>query len=143
MRTSTGYLAAAAAIVGIACAPGPAPSDPPGDSAAVANTPATDTTFRAHGQEPGWLVAVFGGDSISFLLDYGEQRFATPAPPPESLGDTVVWRTTHDTLAIEMRAVRTLCTDVMRGDSFPARVTLRLGDRSLDGCGRWPTGTSP
>lgn len=143
MFTMSSSLAAAMAVLGLGCAPAPSRDDVLGDSTAAVTVTEPDTTFRAHGEEPGWVVAVFGQDSISFLLDYGELVFTTPAQAPVSLGDTIAWRATHDTLAIELRAFRTLCTDAMRGDSFPARVTLTLGTRTLDGCGRWPTETTP
>lgn len=132
-------LAATLVVIVLGCTPAPAPDEPARDTAPGVTVSSADTTFRAHGQEPGWVVAVFGEDSISYLLDYGEWRFSTPAGTPTSAGDTVVWRAAHDTLAITMQAVRTLCTDAMRGDSFPAHVTLTLGSRTLDGCGRWPT----
>lgn len=143
MFTMPRSAAATMAMLALGCAPVPAHDDAMGDSTAAVATLESDTTFRAHGEEPGWVVAVFGQDSISFLLDYGELVFTTPAQAPVSLGDTIAWRATHDTLAIELRAFRTLCTDAMRGDSFPARVTLTVGTRTLDGCGRWPTETTP
>lgn len=143
MFTMPRSLAVATAILVAGCAPAPAHDAHSGDSTAVVAASGADTAFRAHGQEPGWLVAVFGEDSISFVLDYGDLRFTTPAAAPVSLGDTVVWHAVHDTLQIELRALRTLCTDAMRGDSFPAHVTLTVGTRTLDGCGRWPTETSP
>lgn len=143
MFTTPRSLAVAMTILGAGCAPTPSRDDAAGDTTVVVAASGADTTFRAHGQEPGWLVAVFGQDSISFVLDYGELRFTTPAQSPVSLGDTLTWHATHDTLQIDLRAFRTLCTDAMRGDSFPAHVTLTLGARTLDGCGRWPTETSP
>ncbi|HET9064948.1 MAG TPA: hypothetical protein VFN22_03905 [Gemmatimonadales bacterium] len=143
MATRPRSLIVAAAALMVGCAPAPAPGDAPDDSAVVVTTAPSDTTFRAHGQEPGWVVAVFGRDSITFVLDYGDLRFTTPAEAPLLEGDTTMWHATQDTLEVDLRAVRTLCTDAMRGDSFPARVSLTVGARTFDGCGRWPTETAP
>lgn len=118
------------------CATAEAPEAPPGteDGDPVVAMPA----FRAVGQEPGWLVEVFPGDSMRFLLDYGETLLTTAAPAQDSTEAAIVWRTLDPRGAIELRATRATCHDAMSGEAFPATVTLTVGDRSLTGCGRWP-----
>lgn len=127
---------ALAMLLVLGCAaPERPPEPPPGESR---DPVVTLPSFRAVGQEPGWIVEVFGRDSMRFLLDYGETLYTTAAPAPDSTGPTLAWRTSGPGGAIELVATREACTDAMSGDPFPARVTLTIGEQVLTGCGRWP-----
>ncbi len=93
-------------------------------------------TFRAVGQEPGWLLEITKGQGILLVTDYGEQRFEWPYVEPRV--DAEERRTefileAHDTV-LEIRGVR--CHDSMSGEAFEVTVTIRQHDRELQGCGR-------
>jgi heat shock protein HslJ len=78
------------AVVGCRGTPAPARND----SAAVAVPPpaagatpwekagARGVEFRALGQEPGWTLELDQGRSMEYTGDYGNTKFATPAPEP-------------------------------------------------------------
>lgn len=132
---ATSWVAAVLLLLG--CGTAGSPPEPPPDTG-VTDPVVVLPSFRAVGQEPGWLAEVFAGDSIRFLLDYGETLFTTAAPPPDSSSATIAWRTSGSQGAIELRATVGNCHDTMSGEAFPASVTLTVGDRVLTGCGRWP-----
>lgn len=93
-------------------------------------------SFRAIGQEPGWLLEITNGDEILLVTDYGSNRYSMPYVEPVVykeerrtqyiLGD-------HD-MTVEIRGEN--CTDAMSGEEFEVSVTIRQGDRKLQGCGR-------
>lgn len=92
--------------------------------------------FRAVGQEPGWMVEIDDGKEIHLSLDYGERQIHAPAPAPITSGGVTTHRTRAgtDDLTVTIRQER--CVDTMSGEEYPASVTLRLGARDLQGCGR-------
>ncbi len=93
-------------------------------------------SFRAIGQEPGWLLEITNGTEILLVTDYGATRASYPYVEPEvdqenrrtrfvtGDGDVVV--------IIEGRD----CQDVMSGERFSVTVTVIIRDRQLTGCGR-------
>jgi heat shock protein HslJ len=107
-------------------------------------TTAPDTTarvslalpFRAVGQEPGWSLVV-SDTGATLVWDYGERRASAPAVRVEREADghrIVAAGATPFTAIVR----DTLCADGMSGLQYPARVTVRVGERTLDGCGGDP-----
>jgi putative lipoprotein len=95
--------------------------------------------FRAVGNEPGWYLEIDDGVRIVAVVDYGEKRAVTPAPPPAMTdADTrrisYLVRTEAHRLSIVIAELP--CADVMSGEEFPARVTLTLDGKEYQGCGR-------
>jgi uncharacterized membrane protein len=93
-------------------------------------------SFRAIGQEPGWLLEITTGREILVVLDYGQTRLSLPYIEPivhneESRTEFVL--DSSDTI-IEIRGEP--CRDTMSGEQFSESVTITLIDRSLEGCGR-------
>ncbi len=93
-------------------------------------------SFRAIGQEPGWLLEITTGTEILLVTDYGETRTTYPYAEPEV--DAENRRTRHLTGDgdVEVLLEGKDCQDVMSGDHFAVTVTVRLGERRLAGCGR-------
>lgn len=93
-------------------------------------------SFRAIGQEPGWLVEVQDGDegaSLTAHLDYGQRLLEVAELSSEDAnryqgqaadGTSVV-------LTIEERD----CADPMSGERFRAAASLAVGDQQYEGCG--------
>ncbi|MBR9991352.1 MAG: hypothetical protein KFH98_16430 [Gemmatimonadetes bacterium] len=95
-------------------------------------------TFRAVGQEPGWLVEIEGDRRIRVVTDYGQDERVTPVPRP--VVDSTTWTTTYRVVT-EGRELRISirdepCVDTMSGERFPTTVTLVLDGTTWHGCGR-------
>lgn len=91
-------------------------------------------SFRAIGQEPGWLLEITNGKEILLVTDYGQNQVSLPYVEP--VVDQATRRTEFpvDNHVIEIRGEP--CRDVMSGEEFAVSVTVTLPDRSLQGCGR-------
>jgi putative lipoprotein len=94
--------------------------------------------FRGLGQEPGWLLEMYRGDSIVFLADYGTRRIVAPWEQPAiaSGGQTVRYTAHSDSNKLAITITRDSCTDIMSGFRFPATVEVILDGKRYAGCGR-------
>lgn len=96
-------------------------------------------TFRAIGQEPGWLVEISGDRTMRVVTDYGAVEFLI-APVPDAVVDSTTWTTTYSARAdgsdIRVRIRDEPCADTMSGQRFAATVTLSVNGISHHGCGR-------
>lgn len=91
--------------------------------------------FRAIGQEPGWLLEITNGEEILLVTDYGQDRKSLPYVEPQedkAARKTVFPVDDRTSVLIEGK----LCTDSMSGESFEVTVTVTLGEKTLQGCGR-------
>ena len=91
--------------------------------------------FRAIGQEPGWLLEITNGEEILIVTDYGKERKSLPyvEPREDKAARKTVFQIDADTsVLIEGKP----CTDTMSGEAFEVRVTVTLGDNTLQVCGR-------
>ena len=94
-------------------------------------------SFRAVGQEPGWLLTIHPTRGIRYLGQYGEERLEAPPVEPVSDGrGTLTWLATtpQGTLAITFEAKP--CADGMSGERMTHTVTVRVGGGEVRGCGR-------
>jgi uncharacterized membrane protein len=93
-------------------------------------------TFRAVGQEPGWLLEITNGAEILLVTDYGEHK--TSYPYVEPVVHLTEGRTEYITgdngAVIEIRSFP--CTDSMSGEEFETSVVIKQTNRELQGCGR-------
>jgi len=94
--------------------------------------------FRASGNEPGWNLEIFDGESVAFVNNYGQDRHLFSAPPPEV--DRAVRATTYRLQNRDHRLLVVVqgkpCRDSMSGEAFAATVTLIFDGKPLSGCGR-------
>ncbi|HSJ31704.1 MAG TPA: hypothetical protein VK933_09725 [Longimicrobiales bacterium] len=137
-----------------AVAPGVRPADTPAD-ARPDSVMARDTffdgsetvwldaegrgvTFRAVGQEPGWLLEMGAEGNIRLVTDYGAEERILPMPAP--VVDSVTWTTTYRVVAPDVDLTIDIrdepCADTMSGERFPATVTVVLNRMRYSGCGR-------
>jgi uncharacterized membrane protein len=95
-------------------------------------------TFRAVGQEPGWLLEIGAEGQIRLVTDYGAEERILPMPPP--VVDSVSWTTTYRVVAPDVDLTIDIrdepCADTMSGERFPATVTVVLNRMRYSGCGR-------
>jgi uncharacterized membrane protein len=91
--------------------------------------------FRAIGQEPGWLLEITNGEEVLIVTSYGQEKKSFPYVEPEedkTARRSVFRLDANSSVLIEGKP----CTDSMSGESFQTTVTLRLGEQTLEGCGR-------
>ncbi len=93
-------------------------------------------SFRAIGQEPAWLLEITNGTEILLVTNYGETRSSLPYVEPVVHQEQRrrVFALGADSAVVEILGEP--CQDVMSGEQFPASVTIRLSDTTLEGCGR-------
>lgn len=93
-------------------------------------------SFRAIGQEPGWLLEITMGTEILLVLDNGQTRSTFPYVEP--IVDIEERRTEFvlEDYGTVIEILDEPCRDVMSGEEFSVSVTIKLTDKSLRGCGR-------
>ena len=109
----------------------------------TSSTAATDslrprTRYRAVGQEPGWLLTI-EDTLLTLRWDYDENRLTTRAPESRPIAGGRQWTVPDVNVPVTVIARDTACADAMSGRPYPARVTVRVAGRTLDGCGGDPT----
>lgn len=92
--------------------------------------------FRASGNEPGWYLEIFSGDSLRLVADYGERRVNAPVGPPVLTDSMRAWQAQSETYHLSIIAEPLPCTDSMSGMRHPSTVTVILDGRAYHGCGR-------
>lgn len=100
---------------------------------------ARGAAFRAVGQEPGWVAELGPGPGpgawLVVQLDYGARSLRIE--PTRRLADAAGVAGEAGGEAVELRISPEPCTDVMSGEAFEMTANLRVGERSLAGCGRF------
>lgn len=113
---------------------------PPFDESSITNVwhnaKLRGVSFRAIGQEPGWLLEITTGTEILLVTDYGETRTAYPYVEPEVDPEHRRTRYVSGNRNVEILIEGKDCTDAMSGEQFSATVTITLGEKQMAGCGR-------
>lgn len=91
---------------------------------------AAGATFRAVGQEPGWLLDVYP-DRLVLAADYGTREVTVPRPARRAAGDT----TLYEAGRLRVTIVAEPCRDAMSGQPYPHTVRVTLDGTTWDGCG--------
>ncbi|MEM1111138.1 MAG: MliC family protein [Pseudomonadota bacterium] len=91
--------------------------------------------FRASGNEPGWYLELKEGEQILFVGNYGGQRLLLPEPGVQWDDGVRLYQTRNDAHEIILEIRTQTCRDSMRGDEYPATVSLLVDGRALSGCG--------
>ena len=94
--------------------------------------------FRAVGNEPGWILELSAGDSISFVTDYGRNsyRFKTPRPDIDSESGQTVYRIDQEGRTFMLIIEAQPCRDSMSGQTFESQVTVIINGQKWMGCGK-------
>lgn len=98
---------------------------------------ARGVAFRAVGQEPGWVAELGPGPQawLEVQLDYGARTLRIE--PTRRLAGAAGVAGEAGGEAVELRISPEPCTDLMSGEAFEMTANLRVGARSLAGCGRF------
>jgi putative lipoprotein len=93
-------------------------------------------SFRAIGQEPGWLLEITTGTEIFLSTDYGQSKIHYQYTDPEV--DVEDHRTLYITGDgdVEILIQGKDCKDTMSGEHFSVTVTVTIKEKKLAGCGR-------
>jgi uncharacterized membrane protein len=93
-------------------------------------------TFRAIGQEPGWLLEITDGMEILLVTDSGGNRMSYPYVEPviHKNEKRTEFMIDDSRTVIEIRSEP--CRDSMSGEEFAVAVRIKQPDRTLTGCGR-------
>lgn len=91
--------------------------------------------YRAVGQEPGWVLDIHTSRRARLLLDYGERVIEFDLPYGRIRPSEGPYEASANGEAIAVTISNTPCEDVMSGQPFPETVEVRVGARSLNGCG--------
>lgn len=94
-----------------------------------------DATFRAVGQEPGWLLDLYPQRYLHLRADYGTLQVYAPMPAPRREGDALVYDTRSDSRAVRLEITGTPCRDAMSAQPYPATVRVTLDGTAWEGCG--------
>ena len=135
--------------------PADAPAGPPADQGSAADAPVAQdgstgrdvgvtavdaalpgVTFRAQGNEPGWIAEVAFRDepSMHVEVDYGSTKLDVAQANEDETG----WSgTTSDGRQVVLRVERVECLDDMSGEKFEARTILSVAGKEYRGCGRF------
>ncbi|MES2523683.1 MAG: substrate-binding domain-containing protein [Gemmatimonadota bacterium] len=117
------------------------PKEQPVPIALVKAESAQPLSFRAVGNEPGWLLAI-ADSTLTLRWNYDEQRATVRTPARETVQGGSVYRVNDGTSRFIVTVRDTACADAMSGHPFPARVTVVFeggeGARTLTGCGGEP-----
>lgn len=117
----------------------PSPTDSPGPARTADNVwqqaSLRGVSFRALGQEPGWLLEITDGTGILLVTEYGANSITYPFTEPQVDTETrQTLFTLKDNTIIEIREEP--CSDTMSGERFTTRVTVTMSENKLTGCGR-------
>lgn len=116
---------------------GTGPDAPVNDAPATAAAVEGNATFRAIGQEPGWIMDLFEGDRIRLTYQYGTKEAVLPFPrtlggprpfeaQAQSGGDRLTLSVTEED-----------CTDPMNARAYGWTVSVTINETDLSGCGEW------
>lgn len=99
-------------------------------------------TFRAVGQEPGWVLEVWEGERLSFRYDYGQQELEAPRPRrvADPDGNAIRYQAAVGKSRLEASLTGGPCTDSMSGSVYEKNVLVELDGRRFQGCGSWVGG---
>jgi putative lipoprotein len=94
-------------------------------------------SFRGRGNEPGWTIEVGPGNRLSYVTNYGEQRYdvATTGQGGSDEVGTRIYTADTDAGRLEVSVTKAPCQDDMSGEAFDYRIVIEHGDRTLRGCG--------
>jgi putative lipoprotein len=97
--------------------------------------------FRAVGNEPGWYLEIYDKgtpEKIDLVADYGQVYYTFPSVQRETRQSP--HRTRYVARIGGHQLEATLepgpCPDSMSGDTMETKVTLKLNNRTLQGCGK-------
>ena len=102
------------------------------------NAKLNGVSYRAIGQEPGWVLEIDRSRGFKLVTGYGEQQAHLPYTEPETdaASRTTVYRSVTEAGELVVRISGEQCTDSMSGEQFESRAEVEWQGKLLKGCGR-------
>lgn len=91
-----------------------------------------EESWRAAGNEPGWLLAV--GDEVVQLKRLGQPDVVLPSAPVKRENGMASLDIARDNQQLSLHFEQKLCRDTMADDVFGWTATVRLNGQTLRGC---------
>lgn len=102
----------------------------------VADARARGVTFRATGNEPGWLLEIGPADTLVFEDRYGESRRTFTGIRTTTVdGGATSLDGVSGAATIRVKLRQQSCQDNMSGDGFPTTVVVDVDGERREGCG--------
>jgi putative lipoprotein len=92
-------------------------------------------SFRAVGQEPGWVLEIQPQRNMLLVADYGGRRVLLPTPDSELLDGVERYEAADDRHRLVVEIELRHCFDSMSGEAYSNRVRVILDQREYRGCG--------
>lgn len=93
-------------------------------------------SFRAVGNEPGWLMEIKPNESIEFKGNYGQQVINFKYKAPMELANSSQFNLAQNDNLLTFEISNTPCRDTMSGQAFASSVKGKLNGKPFSGCGR-------
>ncbi len=93
-------------------------------------------SFRAVGQEPGWLLEITAGKEILLITDYGQKKTVYPYVQPKIDNEQRQTIHTIEDQKLEIIIRGEDCSDIMSGEKYAVSVLIQIDNKQLRGCGR-------
>lgn len=95
-------------------------------------------TFRAVGNEPGWLLEIGPENRVMFEDGYGSIRvvFQSLAPRSNTQPGVTLYENTSSAYRMKITLRRQTCADTMSDETFPYTVDIEVEGAKRRGCGR-------
>lgn len=92
--------------------------------------------YRALGNEPGWLVEIGPGTSLSYLAGYGQthHEFDDVTRSGDDAAGAIVFAGAQGQETIRVTLKRETCIDDMSGEEFAYRALVEFAGKELRGC---------
>ncbi len=92
-------------------------------------------SFRAVGQEPGWVLEIQPERNMLMVADYGSRRVLLPTPEVELLDGRERYDASDERNSLLVEIELHHCFDSMSGEAYSNRVSVTLNGREYRGCG--------
>lgn len=93
-------------------------------------------SYRAIGNEPGWVLEITQGEQLVYIGDYGATQLNFAFQQPSVNGAQTRYIGQHNNQNIEVTISPTHCVDSMSGQAFSTSVNLVVNGKTLSGCGK-------
>ncbi len=95
-------------------------------------------SFRAVGNEPGWVLEIRAGERLDLSYDYGQSELTVPITTrqPGIDGRVTIYSGSAGGQTMKVSLSGEGCSDTMSDETFPTRVQVELDGRTFSGCGR-------